>query len=94
MHEVIKNVPVPKAIRSGRSPRRRYPFEDMDIGDMFFIPNKSKNTLTTQTSMAGKRLGRKFVTRLTHMYLTEDGWEACNPDEPEAVQGIGVWRTR
>lgn len=94
MYEVSKNVPIPKASRPSPSPRRRYPFEDMEVGDMFFIPNKSKNTFTTQTSTAGKLLGRKFVTRLTRMVLTEDGWEPCEADDPDGVQGIGCWRVK
>ena len=61
MYEVSKNVPIPKTARPGPSPRRCYPFEDMEVGDMFFIPNKSKNTFTTQASTAGKLFGRKFL---------------------------------
>lgn len=93
MHEVQKNVPVPKVIKASASVRRKYPFEDMDVGDMFFVPGKSKNTLTTHASTVGKNLNRKFITRLTHMIETADGWKRAAADEPGAIQGIGVWRT-
>lgn len=93
MHEVQKNIPIPKVIKTNPTARRKYPFEDMDVGDMFFVPGKAKNTLTTHASTVGKNLGRKFITRLTHMVETVEGWEQSSPDNPSAIQGIGVWRT-
>lgn len=94
MHEVLKNVPIPKTVRMIAPVRRKYPFDDMEVGDMFFVPNKSKNTLATHASTVGKALGRKFVTRLTYMVETPDGWEQANPTDLDAVQGVGVWRTQ
>lgn len=93
MHEVQKNIPVPKVIKANPSPRRKYPFEDMEVGDMFFVPGKTKNTLTTHASTVGKNLGRKFITRLTYMVETVEGWSQAEPDAKNAIQGIGVWRT-
>lgn len=94
MFAVQKKVPVPPAIRTAAHPRRKYPFEEMDVGDMFFVPNKPKNTLATHASTVGKALGCKFVTRLTHMVQGRDGtWKPANPGDPKAVSGIGVWRT-
>lgn len=93
MHEVYKNVPIPKAARTGPATHRVYPFEEMEVGDMFFVPNKTKNTLTSRTSTAGKTLGRTFVTRMIFMVDTEDGWEPCDSRDEGAVRGIGVWRT-
>lgn len=93
MYQVKKNVPQPKVTRIAPSRRRKYPFEDMDIGDMFFVPSKTKNTLATHVSTVGKRLGRKFNTRMITMYQTRNGsWELCEADHPSAVLGIGVWR--
>lgn len=93
MHEVQKNVPVPKVLKASAAVRRKYPFEDMEVGDMFFVPGKNKNTLTTHASTVGKSLKRKFITRLTHMTETVEGWKQATPDTPGAIQGIGVWRT-
>ena len=92
MHEVHKNVPVPKARRVHAPSRRKYPLDAMDVGDMFFVPGKQKNTLATHVSTVGKALGRKFVTRLTHMVETLDGWQPADADTPKAVLGVGVWR--
>lgn len=93
MHEVQKNIPIPKVMKVTPSTRRKYPFEDMEVGDMFFVPGKSKNTLTTHASTVGKALGRKFITRLTHMVETVEGWQQASADAKNAIQGIGVWRT-
>lgn len=96
MLSIIKNVAIPKTNRSSATSRtRKYPFAEMEVGDMFFVPNKTKNTLTTLTSTAGRKLGKKFVTRLTHMIEQDDGtWEPVTPGAPldtTAVLGIGVW---
>jgi hypothetical protein len=94
MYEVKKNVPQPKVMRSPRPARRKYPFEDMGVGDMFFVPHKTKNTLATHVSTTGKTLGRRFTTRMITMAQTRDGsWELCDNKHPSAVTGIGVWRT-
>lgn len=87
-----KNVPVAKTLRKPR--QRKYPFEEMAVGDMFFVPHRKKNNLTTHVSTVGKDLGKKFTTRLTHMRKTSAGkWEPCDPDQKDSVQGVGVWRT-
>lgn len=93
MREIQKNVPVPKTIRPNKAPRRKYPFDTMEVGDMFFEPNRKTNTLITYVSVVGKRLGRTFTTRLCYMVDTPDGWEMCEKDDEGAVLGIGVWRT-
>lgn len=96
MHETIKNVPIPSAVsarqRVGR--RRKYPFNTMDVGEMFFVPNRTKNNLTTHASAVGRKLGRKFATRLMHMRDTGDHWEPCAESDDGAVIGVGVWRTK
>lgn len=93
MYELQKNVPIPQAVRTSPPARRKYPFDDMSVGDMFFVPHRSKNTLGTHVSTVSKQLGHRFVTRLTFMRPTEDGWKLCDPTDLKAVQGIGVWRT-
>jgi hypothetical protein len=89
---VQKRVPVPKIIRPQGGRARKYPFETMDVGEMFFIPNKIRNTMSTHASTVGKKLGKRFTTRLTTMVETSTGWKPCDPDYAGAVIGIGVWR--
>lgn len=93
MYTVIKDVPIPSVDRSNQPRKVKYPFEAMDVGDMFFVPNKTKNTMAIYASFQSRKLGRKFSTRLTHMVHLDDGWVPCAPDDMGAVQGIGVWRT-
>lgn len=95
MLPIRRNVPMPKI--EGRvppPPRRKYPFDQMEIGDMFFVPNKKKNTISTHISTEGNSRGMKLATRLCHMRQTEAGWEPANEGEPGAVQGVGVWRQK
>lgn len=92
MLPIVKNVPIPKTTRKVVTVvSRKYPFHDMDIGDMFFVPNKTKNSLATHASTVSKKLGKKFVTRLTYMVPTENGWEPADEGDEGAVQGIGCW---
>jgi len=94
MFKVQKNIPVPAPIAGPRTVgRRKYPFDQLDVGDMFFVPNKTKNRLTTHASTVGKQLGFSFKTRLTYMKPDTDGdWHPANKDDAGAVMGIGVWR--
>lgn len=94
MLPIQRNIPLPKTLRVTPSPRRKYSFEDMNVGDMFFVPNKTKNTLATHASTVGKALGRKFVTRLTYMAQSRKGWAQATPETPGAVLGVGVWRMK
>jgi hypothetical protein len=91
MFEIQKNVPVPKTRRLN-APPRKYPFREMEVGDMFFVPNKTKNTLMTLASTEGRNLGRKFSTKLCFMFNHAGHWEPCEPGTRGAIQGVGVWR--
>lgn len=98
MFTVNKNVPIPKAKRSAPPPiRRKYPFNEMTPGAMFFVPGRSKNTLSKHASTMAKKMNKsletkiKFVTRLCFMRETLKGWEPCKEGDNGATQGIGVW---
>jgi hypothetical protein len=94
MLSIQSSVPLPKRSRGVLpSKPRKYPFDQMEVGQMFFIPNKTKNTLHTYFSSVGKRMGIKLATRLVHMYETDEGWALCEAGDEGAVPGIGVWRT-
>ncbi|MDR3427778.1 hypothetical protein [Silvimonas sp.] len=93
MFRVQKKVEIPHAMRHTGVSRRVYPYHEMDVGDFFFVPNKEKNTLSSHASAAGRKLERKFLTRLIHAALDIAGtWVICKADDDGAVQGIGVWR--
>lgn len=87
-----QKVPIPKIRRPGAGAKRKYPFETMKRGSMFFIPNKEKNTMVPHASATGKKLGKKFKTQLCYCKRVEGVWMPCEPDERGATIGIGVWR--
>lgn len=93
MLSVQTGVPIPKRSRtSGGSRPRKYPFEVMEPGQMFFIPNKTKNTMHTYFSSVSKKIGIKLSSRKLHMRQVDNAWEPCEPTDEGAVYGIGVWR--
>ena len=94
MLPIRKGVPIPGAIRTSVPGRRKYPFETMEKGDFFFVPNKEKNTLASHASTVGHKLKRKFETRLCYMVKRVDGWENATDTAKNAVLGIGCWRTK
>ena len=93
MYETQKDIPVPKYARRRKSVCRVYPLDTMEVGSMFFIPGRDKNTFTSHASSSGKALGRVFATRLMWATDVDGKWEPCQADDEGAVRGIGVWRT-
>lgn len=93
MYEVQKGVPIPP-VDHGPKQRRKYPFDTMEVGDMFFAPGKTTATISAHVSTVAKALNRKFTTRQTVMRKTRSGWEACQPGVAGATKGVGVWRTK
>lgn len=101
-YPIQKHIPIPSIVRDPSSVSRKYDYAAMNIGDFFFVPEKDKNSLSSHASAAGKKLGRKFLTRLIHAIELEDGTYSPYVDDANtvpvtaetegAVQGIGVWR--
>lgn len=93
---IVKGVTVPDAMRYTASARRKYPFEALEVNDMFFVPNQPKNILATRASALSKKYKCKFITRMLWMHRNPvDGiWSPCERDAPGAVYGVGVWRTK
>ena len=89
MFEVQKVAPpIPSSVRGGT---RKYPFADMEIGGFFFIPGREKNNMATHAATAGKKHGKRFITRLVIMHETPEGWQPASEGDEDAVKGIGVW---
>lgn len=94
MYEAQDNVPLPEIVGRGPKSRRKYPFETMAPGDMFFVPEKTTNSIGAHVSAVAKKLGRRFASRQTIMRKTKAGWAPCHPSETGATRGVGVWRTK
>jgi hypothetical protein len=92
MIEIQTGVPMPSAMKLAGDKRRKYPWSDMAIGGMFFVPDRMKNTLSVRASVMGRKLGLKFRTRLLSMEKSTGAWKECPPGGLGAVCGIGVWR--
>jgi hypothetical protein len=76
--EVFKGLPMPKG------PKKKYNFEDLEVGDMMFVPiaegedhTTAQNKISSAAAGWGKRRDRKFATQM----IKNDG-----------KPGIGVWR--
>lgn len=93
MYTTQKHVPIPKPQRRTLGNLRKYPLNTMAVGEMFFVPDKATNSISTHVAATGAQLGRKFITRLTTMVQTKRGWKLAKADAEGAVMGIGVWRT-
>jgi len=91
MLRTTRNVPVPRRLLPP-TPRRLYPLDTMEIGEMFFVPGKTTNTLASYTSTVGRKLSRKFTTRLCWMRETRKRWVEAKQGVEGAVLGVGVWR--
>ena len=94
MTEILVTKAAPPLKTQPRHRRPKYPFARLEVGDMFFMPHLGKNTFFAFASRWGKRLGRKFSTRLTFCRLepSTDQWTPCDAKDPGAVQGVAVRR--
>ena len=92
MLPVTRDIPIPKTIRAVPDMQRKYPFHTLEVGDMFFVPERKKNNLYAHVSVVGRKLGRKFTSKLTYMRKTKTGWVVSEASNKTAVLGIGVWR--
>lgn len=68
-----------------------YPFDDMDVGDMFFVQH-APQALTVYASKAGRELKRKFATRAISTMLVNNRLRIVEPGVRGAMTGVGVWR--
>lgn len=78
MFKVEKKVPVPKSLEY--SERNTYPFEDMKVGDSFFVPEE--DITPSKVRAAVWNYARNNGVRFRTHQLSKKG-----------VKGIRVWRT-
>ena len=58
--EIEKGVPL---IAAHRTRPEKYPWTKMNVGDSFFVPGVSIQTMVGSATPAGRRHGRKYTTR-------------------------------
>jgi hypothetical protein len=97
MFEVFDNVIQPPPARSKAGAYRKYPLDELKVGQMFFVPHgsgPSRKSLATHVSVEAKKLGRKFSTRDVALLTSSKGPpKIVAAGTPGAVRGIAVWRT-
>lgn len=93
MLQLQRNVP-PPATRTlaPDDGRKKYPFERMQVGDFFFVPGKTRNTIRTYFSTAGAKHVMKLTSKLIHARLIDEVWSPCEETDEGATLGVGVWR--
>lgn len=69
---IEKDVPLPE-----KNVRWKYPFDQMEVGDSFFVANKDTTQMSALCKRAGSRLTARFVTAKV---------------EYEGRSGVRVWR--
>jgi len=98
MFKIEKGIPLPEApTRGGR--RSIYPFGDLEIGDSFFVPNKTK--MASTITAAGRKLNVKLVYRVqeengkpgTRIWRVADD-DPADESEPELVEASSNRRSR
>ena len=75
--QVQKGIEIPE-----RGPLSRsciYPWNKMEIGDSFFLPNYKISQVSSGACAAGKRYGKMYITRT----LIEND-----------IKGVRVWRVK
>jgi hypothetical protein len=94
MFKVQSGVPMPDIERS-KPPRRKWPVEEMQPGDFFFVPGRASRNVSAYVSRITKDLPGTFSAR--HIWAWEDkrngSWHPCAPSASGAIEGVGVWRT-
>lgn len=90
MYKIQKGVPIPTIKRNMK--RRKYPLDEMVVGDFIFVPDKAIKDIASHISATAKQLGSKFQARTITGVQVGDEWRPCEPDTPGATHGVGVWR--
>lgn len=60
-YQIEKNIQMPASVRAGRT--YKYPFTQMEVGDSFFVPEKTAARFQSTASSASKRHSMKFRCR-------------------------------
>lgn len=74
--KIDKGVPIPKA-ELGRN--RKYPWDELQVGDSFFVPGKTRATFNGFASRFKKTHGIHFTLRT----VTEND-----------IKGVRIWRIK
>lgn len=91
--KLLTGIPIPEGPSGNRN---KFPFETMDLGAMFFVPNRSAEKFAPYAAKYSRKFTpKKFVARdITMKAGTEPGdFTPCDAKDPKAIVGCGCWRT-
>lgn len=61
MIEIEKGIPMPERSKTGR--KGKYPFSEMEVGDSFFLDDKTQKSVASTVTSARKKFGFTFAAR-------------------------------
>lgn len=61
--KIEKNIPVSKAKEGNGKSKIRYPFDELEVGDSFFVDDKNVNKISAAARNWAKRNMKKVVVR-------------------------------
>jgi hypothetical protein len=91
MFKLHDGKPLPKIERS--QPARKWPVRDQRVGQYFLLPGRDVKPVSAYVSRITKDITGKFSARRAWMVKDGDDWKLCEETTPDAVEGVGVWRT-
>ena len=79
--EIEKNVPIVNKTNGGGGRPPKYPWEQMEVGDSFYVPKPDK--------LKNIRDLRSNLLNASRVYVRRYGWQFTTSEEGE---GIRIWR--
>ena len=92
--KVKAGVKLPTVEETKNRTPRKYPFDTVKVGEIFFVPDKTADKFSTYAARQAKLLGRKFRSQTIVMRqdLQTNEWELCKSGAPGAKRGTAVTR--
>ncbi len=90
---------IERAPRNARLPRRAWKdvMAAAQVGQFFFVPNRAPHPVAAYVARVSSELeGREFATRRVWAWFDHAAkiWRLGRHDAANAVEGVGVWRTK
>lgn len=83
---------VPKPARQTKAPRRKYPLEEMEVGQFLFYPGSNSRYVSSYVSRAAKDMLQVFSTKHCWAVRRRGAWKLVDEAFPGAIEGTGIWR--
>lgn len=61
MYKIDKNIPIPSKYSKGI--KTKYPWRELEVGDSFFVENRTSTQMINTSKNTSKNSGHKYVCR-------------------------------